>query len=272
MSAIEVGYLWIGHEELKFSSSGSSYNGWSSGPNAANGVGVKHDIYNGTDKIIKYVTFVYTAFNAVGDPVQCQIKNDSDVSCKLTGPFNPDNTASVAWDCLWYNPTVHKVKIKEVTVIYMDGSEETIPGDEIMSTSSKDSVYQQKHGEEIKKRAEERQKREEENKAKKEEEEKQSKEKTKSILAYIGILVLIPLFTEKESEFVRFHTNQGLILAIIEVAMSILSTLLATIPFVGMIPGIISVVAIVFAIIGIVSVTKYEKKELPILGKIKIIK
>ena len=272
MSAIEVGYFWIGHEELKFNSSGSSYNGWSSGPNAANGVGVKHDIYNGTDKVIKYVTFVYTAYNAVGDPVFCQIKHENEVSCKLTGPFNPDDRASVSWDCLWYNPTVHKIKIKEATIIYMDGSEETIPGDEINSTGSAESVFQKKHGEEIKKKAEERQKREEEAKAKKAEDEKQNNEKTLSTLAYIGILVLIPLFKEKDSEFVRFHTNQGLILAIIEVAMSILSTLLAAVPVVGMIPGIISVVAIVFSIIGIVSVAKYEKKELPLLGKIKILK
>ena len=38
--------------------------------------------------------------------------------------------------------------------------------------------------------------------------------KVMAILAYLGILVLIPLFAAKESKFARFHTNQGLILCI----------------------------------------------------------
>ena len=41
--------------------------------------------------------------------------------------------------------------------------------------------------------------------------------KTMAILAYIGILVLIPIFAAKESKFARFHANQGLVLLIIMV-------------------------------------------------------
>ena len=37
------------------------------------------------------------------------------------------------------------------------------------------------------------------------------------VLAYLGILVLIPAFAAKESRFARFHANQGLILFIAEV-------------------------------------------------------
>ena len=54
-----------------------------------------------------------------------------------------------------------------------------------------------------------------------------------SILAYIGFLVLVPLFAAKESKFARFHTNQGLILLICEIIASILSTVFWIIPVVG---------------------------------------
>lgn len=33
--------------------------------------------------------------------------------------------------------------------------------------------------------------------------------KVMAILAYFGILVLIPIFAAKESKFARFHANQG---------------------------------------------------------------
>ena len=38
-----------------------------------------------------------------------------------------------------------------------------------------------------------------------------------AILAYISWLVLIPLLLVKNSRYVRYHCNQGLILAIIEI-------------------------------------------------------
>ena len=41
--------------------------------------------------------------------------------------------------------------------------------------------------------------------------------KVMGILAYLSFLVLIPLFAAKESPFARFHTNQGLVLAIGEI-------------------------------------------------------
>lgn len=41
------------------------------------------------------------------------------------------------------------------------------------------------------------------------------------ILAYIGILFLVPLFAAKDSQYARFHTNQGLVLFIAEVILNI---------------------------------------------------
>lgn len=91
--------------------------------------------------------------------------------------------------------------------------------------------------------------------------------KVMGILAYIGILVLIPLFGAKGSKFARFHANQGLILFVIEIICSVLSW----IPIVKIVTSIVSVVAFLFAILGIVNVCNGKAKELPIIGGIRFL-
>lgn len=85
--------------------------------------------------------------------------------------------------------------------------------------------------------------------------------KTYNILAYVGILWLIGLLSAKDQPDVRFHVNQGILLSI--------ATIFVPIPVVG---WIIGVVVLVFAIMGIIAASKGEQKELPIIGKIKILK
>ena len=58
-----------------------------------------------------------------------------------------------------------------------------------------------------------------------------------TILDYVGFLCLLGLFIEKDNEDVRFHTNQGLILFVVEIVVSLLSLLLGLIPFVGRLVG-----------------------------------
>ena len=88
-----------------------------------------------------------------------------------------------------------------------------------------------------------------------------------AVLSYLGILVLIPLFAAKESKFARFHVNQGLILLILSVVIY----------FIGKIPGLDSIVWLLnlaiflFAVIGIINAFKGETKELPLIGKFRII-
>ena len=102
------------------------------------------------------------------------------------------------------------------------------------------------------------------------------KNKGMSVLAYIGLLFLIPLFAAKESKFAKFHTNQGFVLFICEAGCSIVANILDGIPYVGWIfsiaGGLVSLACLVFAIIGIVNVSKGKAKELPIIGNIKILK
>lgn len=100
------------------------------------------------------------------------------------------------------------------------------------------------------------------------------------ILAYLGILVLIPILAGKGSKYARFHANQGLVLLIAEIAYSIaygiLSSILFMISFslsiIVSLLGLVSFVFLVLAIIGIINVVNSKAKELPIIGKFKILK
>lgn len=104
--------------------------------------------------------------------------------------------------------------------------------------------------------------------------------KVMALLSYFGILVLIPLIGAKESKFARFHANQGLILCIAcilyGVAYSILSAVILAISwrlyFVVSLIGLLGCVFAILAIIGIVNALNGKAKELPFIGKYKILK
>lgn len=90
-----------------------------------------------------------------------------------------------------------------------------------------------------------------------------------SILCYFGLLLLIPLLTRPESKFVRFHSNQGLIFMLLGIAVSIL----APIPVLGWVIGVVgSIFMLICFILGIVNCVNGKAKELPLIGKIRLIK
>lgn len=92
--------------------------------------------------------------------------------------------------------------------------------------------------------------------------------KVTSVLAYIGIIFWLIAFLAGDKEGAKFHLNQGLVLAIANLVLSILSA----IPVVGIVACVASVVLFVFAIMGIVSAVKDEEKPLPLIGGIQILK
>lgn len=96
--------------------------------------------------------------------------------------------------------------------------------------------------------------------------------KVYAVLAYFGILVLVPMLAAKDSKYAQFHANQGLILFLLEVIVSV---------FLGIISGI-KVLAIIFTIvlnlgilaflvIGIINAVDGRAKELPLIGKFRIL-
>lgn len=95
-----------------------------------------------------------------------------------------------------------------------------------------------------------------------------SANKVMAILAYLGILVLIPLFAAKESKFARFHVNQGLILLLISVVLFVVGKIL---PSLSVLIWILNIGVFVLAIMGIINAAKGEAKKLPVVGNINII-
>ena len=105
--------------------------------------------------------------------------------------------------------------------------------------------------------------------------------KVMAVLAYFGILFLVPLLAAKDSKYAKFHTNQGVVLLIAQLvlgfAVGILSSVLLFIaPVLAVITTLlsyaVSIASLVFAIIGIVNAATGKAKELPLIGSIKIIK
>ena len=96
-----------------------------------------------------------------------------------------------------------------------------------------------------------------------------------SILAYLSVLVLIPLFLAKNSKFARYHCNQGLILAIVEVVCWIVLGILGGLPLIGWIfrlaNGILGILFLIPSIIGIVNVVNGRAKALPVIGSFRIL-
>ena len=102
-----------------------------------------------------------------------------------------------------------------------------------------------------------------------------------SILAYLSWLVLIPIFAAKKSRYAQFHANQGLILAIIDTAYWIINGVITGIlmivspiasAIVCAITGLFGLVFLVLVILGIVNAASGKAKELPVIGKYKILK
>ncbi len=105
--------------------------------------------------------------------------------------------------------------------------------------------------------------------------------KVMGILAYLGILVLVPIFAAKDSPFARYHANQGLVLAIIEVAYVIVISILIAV-FSAISWRLAATMGTVFwllwlaflppIIIGIINAAAGNMKPLPVIGGIRILK
>ena len=93
--------------------------------------------------------------------------------------------------------------------------------------------------------------------------------KVMAILAYFGILFLVPLLAAKESPFARYHTNQGLVLFLFMFVCGILGV----IPKFGWVISSVGYLAgFVFFIIGVINAAGGTMKPLPLIGNFTLIK
>ena len=95
-------------------------------------------------------------------------------------------------------------------------------------------------------------------------------EKNKVIAGIAYILFFLPLLACPESKYGRFHANQSLILFIACITGTIALTI---IPIIGWILlPFFSIAVLVFAIIGLINGLTGKAKELPLIGKFRLLK
>ena len=76
-------------------------------------------------------------------------------------------------------------------------------------------------------------------------------------------IFFLPLIFTPNSELGKFHANQGLILLVCTIVLSVVLTV--TVIGIILLP-LVQLAAIIFAILGILNATKLKKQALPLIG------
>jgi uncharacterized membrane protein len=100
------------------------------------------------------------------------------------------------------------------------------------------------------------------------------------ILAYLGIFVLVPIIVAKDSPFAKYHANQGLILFLIEIVLSVLLAIVniivySILPVLHYLTALLEFVylaPLVLVILGIINAAQGKCVPLPVIGGIKLLK
>lgn len=106
------------------------------------------------------------------------------------------------------------------------------------------------------------------------------KNKIFGILAYLGILCLIPILAAKESPFAKYHANQGLVLFLLEIiiwiTLFVVNIILAMMPgflgFLSVVFGLLYLVPLVLLILGVINAAAGKCVPLPLIGGIKLLR
>lgn len=104
--------------------------------------------------------------------------------------------------------------------------------------------------------------------------------KAVAVFAYLGILVIFPLFMAKGSRFARYHAGQGLALLFSSAAYSIAYSMLAGVLlsiswefyFVLRFIRLAGLAFPALAVLGIMNVISGKAAELPVIGKIRLLR
>jgi uncharacterized membrane protein len=97
------------------------------------------------------------------------------------------------------------------------------------------------------------------------------KETNKWICAVAYLIFFIPLLIDGDNEEYKFHANQGLNLLLLSVVIGAIGTVIPVIGWFLLLP-IGGLLCFVLAIMGIVNAINENMKELPLIGKFKLIK
>ena len=95
-----------------------------------------------------------------------------------------------------------------------------------------------------------------------------------SLFSYLGILFIIPLIARPNSRYCKFHVNQGIILCIVNAIVGALSSALLNIELITItyIISALDLIMLGFTVYGIYNAVTGNAKELPLIGKYRILK
>lgn len=93
--------------------------------------------------------------------------------------------------------------------------------------------------------------------------------KVTSIVSYFTLIGWLIAYLAGDKEGAKFHLNQSLVLLLANIAVSFVGC----IPFIGWILALVGgIFVFVCWILGLIAAVKQEEKEMPLLGKIKLLK
>ena len=95
-----------------------------------------------------------------------------------------------------------------------------------------------------------------------------------ALFAYLGFLFIIPLIARPYSKYCKFHVNQGIILCIVNAIVGALSSALLNIELITIsyIISALDLIMLGFTVYGIYNAVTGNAKELPLIGKYRILK
>ncbi|QEP45160.1 hypothetical protein D5085_13180 [Ectothiorhodospiraceae bacterium BW-2] len=86
-----------------------------------------------------------------------------------------------------------------------------------------------------------------------------------SLFSYLGVLVFVPLVSNRSDEYVNFHARQGLVIWII----GIVAIFMLYIPGLGKLAfGFLALMVMIYSLMGIVSVMLFRAWRLPIVYRL----
>ena len=92
--------------------------------------------------------------------------------------------------------------------------------------------------------------------------------KTTDIVAYNTIFGWLVAFVAGEREDSKFHLNQALVVNLTFLILAVL----AWVPVVRLVVGLVQIVVFVFWVMGIVYAVREQENEVPLLGCVKLLK
>lgn len=93
------------------------------------------------------------------------------------------------------------------------------------------------------------------------------------LLAYLSILFFLPYVVDKNSAYAKFHSNQAFAFFLANIALTVVTLVLAVVPILGALLGtLISIARLVAMVLLMVCAYKGMAVRIPVIGNFEIFK